>query len=381
MAPALAQSLMEEFAVATGISGSATPRRYLWTDAFAVCNFLGLYRDTGDDRYLAFARELVDQVHRILGRHRDDDPRSGWISGLSEEEGKRHPTRGGLRIGKPLNERQPHEPANSQLEWEQDGQYFHYLTKWMHALARMSRETGESDYLRWAAELAVTAYRKFTYEASPGGSKRMIWKMSIDLTRPLVASMGQHDPLDGLVTFLELQTAEGSQSRNVVDLTAAITDMSAMCAQTNLTTDDPLGIGGLLDAATRLAQLVFARGVMRHDLLHQLLFTARVSLQSFSRSYPLGNSAERGLAFRELGLSIGILGLQSLKPLVAQDRELTVINDSLLRYLPLAKQISGFWSDFTQRRSRSWAEHRDINSVMLATSLAPESYLALYEKQ
>ena len=40
----LAQTLMEEFAEATGLSGKATPRLYLWTDAFAVCNFLGLAR-------------------------------------------------------------------------------------------------------------------------------------------------------------------------------------------------------------------------------------------------------------------------------------------------------------------------------------------------
>ena len=32
----------------------------------------------------------------------------------------------------------------------------------------------------------------------------MYWKMSIDLSRPLVASMGQHDPLDGFVTCAEL---------------------------------------------------------------------------------------------------------------------------------------------------------------------------------
>jgi hypothetical protein len=78
----LAQTLKEEFADATGVSGKAEPRRYLRTDAFAVCNLLGLARRTGDDRYLRFARELVDQVHHVLGRHRDDDPRQGWISGL-----------------------------------------------------------------------------------------------------------------------------------------------------------------------------------------------------------------------------------------------------------------------------------------------------------
>ena len=231
MRAALAQSLMEEFADATGVSGKTKPRRYLWTDAFAVCNFLGLFRQTGDDRYLRFARELVDQVHHILGRHRDDDPRHGWISGLSEEEGERHPTRGGLRIGKPLNERRPDEPPDSQLEWDQDGQYFHYLTKWMHALYRMGRETGERRYQRWAAELAATAHHAFTCEMRPGGPKRMVWKMSIDLSRPLVSSMGQHDPLDGLVTCLELQTAEGFDAEDGADLTAAIADMTEMCAQ------------------------------------------------------------------------------------------------------------------------------------------------------
>lgn len=140
----LAQTLMEEFADATGVSGKAKPRRYLWTDAFAVCNFLGLARQTGEDRYLRLARELVDQVHHVLGRHRDDDPRQGWISELPEEEGERHPTRGGLRIGKPLNERGPDQPADSQLESDQDGQYFHYLTNWMHALFRMGGRTGNA---------------------------------------------------------------------------------------------------------------------------------------------------------------------------------------------------------------------------------------------
>ncbi len=33
----------------------------------------------------------------------------------------------------------------------------------------------------------------------------MYWKMSIDLTRPLVSSMGQHDPLDGFITYNEIK--------------------------------------------------------------------------------------------------------------------------------------------------------------------------------
>lgn len=114
----LAQELMDRFADLTGITGKVMPRRYLWTDAFAVCNYLGLHRETGSDRYRQLAVELVDQVHHVLGRHRRDDPRSGWISGLSEQEGARHPTRGGLRIGKKLNERGANQPPDPQLEWE-----------------------------------------------------------------------------------------------------------------------------------------------------------------------------------------------------------------------------------------------------------------------
>lgn len=90
------QHIMTEFAESTGLRGGKKPRRYLWTDAFAVCNFLELYRQTQEAGWRQLTLDLVDQVHNTLGRHREDDPRTGWISGLSEEEGKRHPTMGGI---------------------------------------------------------------------------------------------------------------------------------------------------------------------------------------------------------------------------------------------------------------------------------------------
>lgn len=377
MADDLALTLMEEFADATGVSRKTRPRRYLWTDAFAVCNFLGIARQTGDDRFLRYARELVDQVHHILGRHRDDDSRRGWISGLTDEEGERHPTSGGLRIGKELNERQPDDPPDSRLEWKQDGQYFHYLTKWMHALCRMGQETGESLFRRWAAELAVTAHKAFAHERPRGGPMQVAWKMSIDLTRPLVSSMGQHDPLDGLITCLELRTGGGFEVDIGVDLTAAIADMTEMCAEARWASGDPLGIGGLLDDAARLAQLVFERNVERRDLLHGLLAESELSLRGFERTTLLSRPAEHRLAFRELGLSIGIKGMQRIHGLVARDRELAAVSNRLLRYQPLAEHIEAFWSDPAHRLSSAWLDHRDINAVMLATSLAPESYLQL----
>ena len=69
-------------------------------------------------------------------------------------------------------------------EWDRDEQYFHYLTKWMLALARASAATGDSQYVAWASEMAEGVHGRFTY--SRGSSKRMYWKMSIDLSRPLV---------------------------------------------------------------------------------------------------------------------------------------------------------------------------------------------------
>ena len=168
---ALARELMLQFADRTGITGTRAPRRYLWTDAFAVCNFLGLHAVSDDGSWLDLALRLVDQVHHVLGRHRADDPRQGWISGLDDAQGELHPTIGGLRIGKPLPERSPQEHLDQRLEWERDGQYFHYLTRWMHALHRVALATGELRYARWARELASSAMPPSATLAatSPGG--------------------------------------------------------------------------------------------------------------------------------------------------------------------------------------------------------------------
>jgi len=49
---ATVRELMLEFAAITGLFPAASsPKRYLWTDAFGVYNFLELYRQTGADRY------------------------------------------------------------------------------------------------------------------------------------------------------------------------------------------------------------------------------------------------------------------------------------------------------------------------------------------
>jgi hypothetical protein len=378
-----AVALMLGFAQRTGLDADRPPQRYLWTDAFAVCNFLGLARATGEQRYTALALRLVEQVHHTLGRHREDDPRQGWVSGLSERDGESHPTRGGLRIGKRLPERGPDAPLDERLEWDRDGQYFHYLTKWMHALDQVSRSTGEARFNLWARELAATAAAAFTYLPAVGRRPRMHWKMSIDLTRALVPSMGQHDPLDGYITTLALRTtAAALPAAGGPDLADVIRRFATMTEALEWASADPLGIGGLLADAYRVAQLAARGAAFDAHFVERLLAAARAGLESYAASAELRAPAEYRLAFRELGLAIGLHALRRLAEATALGGTATspavrAQLEALRRYLPLAEAIEVFWRDPAHRRASTWLEHRDINEVMLATSLAPAGFLVL----
>jgi hypothetical protein len=379
--------IMTQFAERTGLTTQIhPPRRYLWTDAFAVCNYLALYRQTGKEGYLRDAATLVEQVHTVLGRHREDDPRSGWISGLDEQEGERHPTRGGLRIGKKLGERGRDQPFDERLEWDRDGQYFHYLTKWMHALNCAARVTGNADYIRWALELARTVHAAFVYSPLPSGRKRMYWKMSIDLSHPLVPSMGQHDPLDGLITYQQLQASamEFAETAPEFGLQNKIAEMTAICEGMSWYTHDALGVGGLLADACRLSQLIVIANLRESARLASLLDDAEAGLNALARSSPLDYPTDYRLAFRELGLSIGLHAIEKMQQMLeehadkfANQRALKTKLTNLTRFLPWIETIERFWSTPVNQEVSTWVEHQDINSVMLATSLAPDGYLIL----
>jgi hypothetical protein len=281
----------------------------------------------------------------------------------------------GLRIGKPLPERASGQPFDRDLEWDRDGQYFHYLTKWIHALDQMARARNDPQLLSWANELADTAHRRFTYGV--GAKKRMYWKMSIDLMRPLVASMGQHDPLDGLLTCLDLQATSATFGATSCgpDLSDAITDFAVMIDPGSLATSDPLGIGGLLVDAYRLSELIRA-GARRADprLLDASLSAAAQGMRHFINSTDLTAPANLRLGFRELGLVIGLAALEridrsALTP--AAQRSCSELG----RLARFGRDIKGFWIYPENRAVQSWIDHRDINDVMLATSLAPEGFL------
>lgn len=168
--------------------------RYLWSDAFGVVNLITMHKEYmaagggNDDRYLVLARRLIETVHDVLGRTRDGRSR---LPGATDT----NPLGGGLRIGK-TDEYGP----------DSDGQYHHYLTVWMFALNRMAKATGDIEYNRQAVALARAIHPKFFVDRT-AKRPRMIWKMSMDLSAPLVSSEGNLDPIDGYVIFRLLQAA------------------------------------------------------------------------------------------------------------------------------------------------------------------------------
>ncbi|WIA24086.1 hypothetical protein OEZ85_013693 [Tetradesmus obliquus] len=300
-----------------------TAPRYLWTDAFGVVNYLTLYKDTQEDMYLQQALALVDAVHNTLGHHRAHfsggsaaaaaAPPAEWLPGASEQ----HPTAGGLRIGKPHPEGHP----------DGDGQYFHYLTKWAFALAAVAEATGDSKYLSWALDLVQRVHPAFVYQAGTG-PKRMHWKMGIDLAHPAVASMGNLDPYDGLVTYSLLQgLAERHGFGGSSVLQAEIADMQAIVAAKfkSYHSDGPLDLGEALWLAHwQLASSSSSSSAATHTspaaaaaAAPWAAHVADVSLASLEQLWGDGyfeQPLKWRLAFREFGTSIGLQALMSVRP-------------------------------------------------------------------
>src|SRR5262249_38554731 len=179
-------------------------------------------------------------------------------------------------------------------------------------------------------------------------------KMSMDLSRALVPLMGQHDALDGFVACVQLQTtatmlASGLDGPSLKEEAAGFTSILESGIRA---TGDPLGIGGLLIDASHLE---------RHaDLRRRVLVAAGGGLGRYGQQDDLLLPASSRLAFRELGLAIGLHAIENQPRPVLQGLE---------SHLSLGSRIESFWLDPTHQESRTWSEHCDINEVMLATSL------------
>jgi hypothetical protein len=149
-------------------------------------------------------------------------------------------------------------------------------------------------------------------------------------------------------------------------------------------TADPLGLGGLLVDAARVAQLMRFGAAKVGYLLEKLLADALRGLAHYSRQDDLSQPASHRLAFRELGLAIGLSAIEVLEGKTETEQRPFVHDaavhdriEALRSYLPLGSAIEAFWLDRDHRDTRNWSEHRDINEVMLATSLIPTGFLVM----
>jgi hypothetical protein len=360
----IAQKLMDAFAQRTGLTGTEgnIAQRYLWTDALAVQTFFALAHAGTGSIYKERALQLIDEVHHHLGRHHPQDGRKGWISGLPEEKGQQHPTKGGLRIGKALRERRLDEPFDDRLEWDRDGQYFHYITRWIQALLHAVQETRDKQYAVLAAEL-ILATGKFIYKTAGGG--RMYWKMSTDLSYPLVKSMGAHDPMEGLICAMSIVDLLPDYKTQMQPL---INDFSECCEMMDWATTDPLGIGGLLLNIPRVTELESkSTSLPPYIKPEKLLEDSLYGLETYRRMHQQHINAWERLAFRECGLSLGMRVVMQLKNSVTAS-QLNIAK--LEKYISIADDIEAFWIDPKNQSSPTWTEHLDINTVTLAASLA-----------
>jgi hypothetical protein len=120
------------------------------------------------------------------------------------------------------------------------------------------------------------------------------------------------------------------------------------------------------------------------QLLNRLLDAALTGLQHYAQGGELQLPARHRLAFRELGLAIGLHAVERMHQAAASESEQTATGlrlraqlQVLMQYLPMRDEIEAIWRDPEQQRAVSWIEHQDINEVMLATSLAPDGFLVL----
>jgi len=225
--------------------------RYLWTDAHGILLLISLYNETGDDRYLSEAERVVGEVKRVLGRKR------------------------GYRIGEAP---------------DRDGQYFHYLTKWMYALNELGKF--KSQYRNEAIQLVKDIHASF-FIPNVG----FIWKMKEDLSGPYPGyGIGGLDHYDAYTVYRAID--EHSLANEIRDVQRLVlkTYTSYRCTQ-------DLGLGETLWMAHHFPNEAWARYLTSSCLssLEQMWRQVDESRGYFTRDLRMNMV----IAFSNFGVSIG----------------------------------------------------------------------------
>ncbi|KAI1172385.1 hypothetical protein F4777DRAFT_561786 [Nemania sp. FL0916] len=324
--------------------------RYLWTDAFGVVNFITLSRErhVHSAAYLHLARQLANTVHDVLGREREPSSTSTSASrlpGATDEE----PLNGGLRIGK-LAENGP----------DGDGMYHHYLTLWMFALDVLARATGEMHWNTLAVQLAQAIHPHFMV-LRHGGRESMVWKISTDMRRVLVASQGHLDDVTGFAIYSLLRDTAARFGTISADdavaededevLGSEIRQYARIMAHEDLSlSGDPLDLGMGLWVAHLDRDAEWAR-----ELSAQAADVARRRFLDAATTPLTAASRLHRLAFREFGACLGI----------------KCYGEGLDTLMDGVEAVLDVWKQKVMEEDEDDEDLRPINLVMYAAALIP----------
>ena len=300
--------------------------RYLWTDAFAVLAYQTLaehYTDEKSRVYSDAVDKLIQVVHECLGKprsERDEDKMTPSEISLSGYVG--------LRIGKVESRKV------TDYGMHYDGMYWHYVDKWLLALAR-------TNHVEEGIRIAKSIFPYFFSSSKYGGGIR--WKLSVDASAPpaLQDANANDDTLNALIVFSMLNSKRNQSTKmNLNDEIASL--QTSLRNYRPRVTDDPLGFG---------LECLFDQFVMGHPRTEQLRKVAPGALHPSHLSLP----------FRLYGALIGAL----VVPSSAVGNKVSPEYLQQLTELCVKYQLD----EIKKESGRYEEEHSSINRTMLAMAL------------
>ncbi len=133
-----------------------------------------------------------------------------------------------------------------------------------------------------------------------------------------------------------------------------------------------------------MTQLIVHSNLQLTNMISTLLGSAKEGMDACSLTDTLSHPAKYRLAFRELGLAIGLQTIDKMMLMIKLHPESFPGQQLLISqladfspHLPLMKKMKIFLLTATNQQNNTWTEHIDINRVMLATILGPDTYLLL----
>jgi hypothetical protein len=218
-----------------GLCADGKQRRYLWTDAFEVLSFISIAECFQKERnkqeaevYQQAAEKLIATVHRCLGAPRSSKPEHAMQTDPNSPTGHV-----GFRIGKTSSQK------ITDYGMRYDGQYWHYVDKWLLALAR-------AGHIEDGIRIAKSCFPYFS-DAGPDGTGMrggIRWKLSVDATPPesLQRAHASDDTLTALIVFSILEAHRPTSSCPSLAEEISLLQ-TALQGYRPRVTDDPLGWG------------------------------------------------------------------------------------------------------------------------------------------